>query len=75
MSNNIVVDCMVQQSSGGPQMLVLAVSEAKFGKPSIARCAWFDGGRLDSANITIDQLTLIPLETGPNSHFDASAIT
>ena len=66
MSEVIEVDCIVRRSSGGPQMLVLAVNAAASGGRSIAQCAWFEGGSLDSAGIAIDQLTVITPTVEPS---------
>lgn len=59
MIDSIEVDCMVCRKSGGPMMLVMAVHGSEKGAGLVARCAWFDGHKLDGATIAIDQLDLM----------------
>ena len=59
MIESIAVDCMVRRSSGGPMMMVLAVYGSDSVAGTVARCAWFDGYKLDSATIAINQLDLM----------------
>lgn len=57
MTDIIAVDSMVCRKSGGPMMLVMAVLDD--GALPVARCAWFDGQKLEGATIAIDQLDLM----------------
>jgi len=56
MPNGIKVDSMVRRMSGGPMMLVLSVDSSGQGRTMSAHCAWYEGYRLESADILVDQL-------------------
>lgn len=56
MPNGIEVDSMVRRMSGGPMMLVLSVDSFGPGKIMSAHCAWYEGYRLECADILVDQL-------------------
>lgn len=59
MTLDIEVDSMVQRTSGGPMMLVVALFKDDLDLRQIARCAWFDGHKLDGADIPTDLLVLM----------------
>jgi len=61
MTDDIAVDRLVYRASGGPMMLVLSIQEAKAGVGAVARCAWFDGFKLDGAEFEVSDLVLTPM--------------
>ena len=48
-------------------MLILAVTETTANWPAVARCAWFNGYVLESDDIPIDQLVVVPRPAVPSS--------
>ena len=60
MAYNIAVDSLVILASGGPIMLVMSIQQDKDGDDAVARCAWFDGFKLDGAMFAISDLVLAP---------------
>ena len=61
MTDDIAVDRLVHRASGGPTMLVLSIQEVTAGVGAVARCAWFDGFKLDGAEFAVSDLVLAPL--------------
>lgn len=59
MNRIIDTDSLVRRRSGGPVMLVIGITANSDSTGAVARCAWFDGYRLDGAHIAIDQLMLV----------------